>query len=103
MSETILERDPLSMNGQARFPGTRITVRIFLDYLAAGVSVDELCGPHYYPQLTVDQCHAVLDRLRYLADSDDGRAGGHIHEQVLIPAPSRQHSTELRVGPALGG
>ena len=86
MSETILERDPLSMNGQARFPGTRITVRIFLDYLAAGVSVDELCGPHYYPQLTVDQCHAVLDRLRFLADTDDGHAGRDIREHVHAPA-----------------
>ena len=82
MGETILERDPLSMSGQARFPGTRITVRIFLDYLAAGVGVDELCGPHYYPQLTVDQCHAVLDRLRYLADTDDGHAVDGDYEHV---------------------
>ncbi len=86
MGETILERDPLSMSGQARFPGTRITVRIFLDYLAAGVGVEELCGPHYYPQLTVDQCHAVLDRLRYLADTDDGHAARDSHEHVRIPA-----------------
>lgn len=85
MSEVLLERDPLSMGGAARFPGTRVSVGIFLGYLARGVSVEEFCGPHYYPYIKPDDCHAVLEYLRELADKADDHAIALDREGCSVP------------------
>ena len=85
MSEALLERDPLSMDGAARFPGTRISVGIFLGYLARGVSVEEFCGPSYYPYIKPDHCHAVLEHLRELADTADDHAVVPDREGCRVP------------------
>ncbi len=55
--------DPAVCHGKACIKGTRITVSVVLDNLAAGVSVEELLQS--YPTLTRE---AVLAALAYAAE-----------------------------------
>lgn len=47
-------------HGKPVFKGTRIMVHLVLDLLEAGVSVEDITGPEYYPQLTKKHIEAVL-------------------------------------------
>jgi uncharacterized protein (DUF433 family) len=51
--------DPTICRGQACIKGTRITVAVVLDNLAAGVSVDELLKA--YRTLSADDVRAALE------------------------------------------
>ena len=57
--------DPTVCHGQACITGTRITVSVVLDNLAAGVSLDELTSS--YPSLTPDAIHAAIAYAAELA------------------------------------
>ena len=56
--------DQTICNGEPCIRGTRIMVRVLLDNIAAGVSVDELLAS--YPSLTRDDVHAAM---RYSGDA----------------------------------
>lgn len=61
MPESLLERveiDPEVMLGKPVIRGTRITVEILLEKLAAGSSVEEILGD--YPRLTREDVLAAL-------------------------------------------
>lgn len=51
--------DPEIVHGKPRVRGTRITVQVVLELLAAGSSIDELL--HDYDELTRDDVLAVLE------------------------------------------
>ncbi|MEL6674370.1 MAG: DUF433 domain-containing protein [Bacteroidota bacterium] len=55
---TIIEVDPEVMMGKPVIKGTRITVDMILEELAAGVSLPELVQAH--PRLTLEGAYAAL-------------------------------------------
>lgn len=63
MSATKIVSDPKVMMGKPVIAGTRITVELIMEKLAAGESVDEILGAH--PHLPDD---AVSVALRFAAD-----------------------------------
>ena len=52
--------DPNICHGKPRFKGTRIMVYLVLELLESGVSIEEITGPNYYPQLTRKHIEAAL-------------------------------------------
>jgi len=52
--------DPHICHGKPCFKGTRIMVYLVLELLEAGVPVEEIIGPDYYPQLTRKHVEAAL-------------------------------------------
>ena len=52
--------DPRICHGKPCFKGTRIMVYLVLELLEAGVPVEEIIGPNYYPQLTRKHIEAAL-------------------------------------------
>lgn len=52
--------DPAVCHGKPCFKGTRITVHLVLGLLEAGVPIDEIIGPTYYPHLTRKHIEAGL-------------------------------------------
>jgi len=54
--------DPLVCHGKACIKGTRVTVSVVLDNLAAGVGQDEILKS--YPSLTVDEIQAAIAYAR---------------------------------------
>lgn len=67
----LIEATPGVRSGKPRFVGTRITVYDVLDYLAAGMSSEEIVAD--FPELTADHVRAALEfaalRERRLATS----------------------------------
>jgi uncharacterized protein (DUF433 family) len=67
----LIESTPAVRSGKPRFVGTRITVYDVLEYLAAGMSTDEIIAD--FPELTADHVRAALEfaamRERRLASS----------------------------------
>ena len=53
----LIVRDPAICHGQAVVRGTRITVSVILDALAAGMTEDEILPE--YPTLTIDGIRAA--------------------------------------------
>ncbi len=58
MQETLIVSDPAVMMGKPVIRGTRITVELILEKLAAGESEEQILGAH--PRLTSDAVHAAL-------------------------------------------
>ena len=52
--------DPLRCGGRPCIRGHRIPAELILDLLASGVTPRELCGPEYYPSLTLDDILACI-------------------------------------------
>ena len=52
--------NPAVCHGKPCFKGTRIMVYLVLELLEAGVPVEEIIGPNYYPQLTKKHVEAAL-------------------------------------------
>ena len=52
--------NPQVCHGKPCFKGTRIMVYLVLELLQAGVPVEEIIGPNYYPQLTRKHIEAAL-------------------------------------------
>ena len=58
MEQNLIVSDPAVMMGKAIVRGTRITVELILEKLAAGETMDDLLEEH--PRLTRDAIHAAL-------------------------------------------
>ena len=59
MANHLIQSDPSVMMGKAVVSGTRITVELILEKLAAGETVEQLIEAH--PRLTKDAVCAALD------------------------------------------
>ena len=57
MSQTLITSDPKIMMGKPTITGTRITVELILDKLAAGESLDQILSEH--PRLTEEGIRAA--------------------------------------------
>ena len=64
MKNDLIKSDPSIMMGKPVVVGTRITVELILEKLAAGETIDQLLQAH--PRLTKD---AVLAALAYAAEA----------------------------------
>lgn len=58
MAETMIASDPAVMMGKPVIAGTRITVELILEKLAAGETIEDLLEAH--PRLTRDGVRAAL-------------------------------------------
>ena len=58
MKNKLIQSDPLILHGKPVIAGTRITVELILEKLAAGETVEEILKAH--PRLTKDGVHAAL-------------------------------------------
>ena len=58
MSEELIQSDPAVMMGKPVVAGTRITVELILDKLAAGETIEQMLEAH--PRLTREGIHAAL-------------------------------------------
>ncbi len=58
MPETLISSDPKIMMGKPTVTGTRITVELILEKLAAGETVDQLLSEH--PRLTAEAIRAAM-------------------------------------------
>jgi uncharacterized protein (DUF433 family) len=71
MSLHLIESTPSVRSGKPRFVGTRITVYDVLEYLAAGMTTEEIVAD--FPELSADHVRAALAfaalRERRLASS----------------------------------
>ena len=61
--------DPNICHGKPCFKGTRIMVHLVLDLMEEGVSIENITGPDYYPQLTEDHVRAALHYASQLLKS----------------------------------
>lgn len=59
MSETLIQSDPSIMMGKPVVAGTRITVELILEKLAAGETIDQILDAH--SRLTREGVLAALD------------------------------------------
>lgn len=59
MPESLIETNPKIMMGKPVVAGTRITVELILEKLAAGETVEQLL--HAYPRLSESAIRAALD------------------------------------------
>jgi uncharacterized protein (DUF433 family) len=59
MSERVIQSDPSIMMGKPVVTGTRITVELILEKLAAGETIDEILDAH--PRLSREAVLAALD------------------------------------------
>ena len=59
MTHSLIESNPSIMMGKPVVVGTRITVELILEKLAAGESVEQIIGSH--PRLTREAVYAALD------------------------------------------
>ena len=76
MSESLIQSNPAVMMGKPVVVGTRITVELILEKLAAGETIDEILDAH--PRLTRDGVLAALDFAARALRSD-----------VIYPLPQK--------------
>ena len=74
MGQSLISSDPAVMMGKPVVAGTRITVELILEKLAAGETIDDLLDAH--PRLTRE---AVLGALAFAAEA--------LKADVVYPAP----------------
>jgi uncharacterized protein (DUF433 family) len=58
MPQTLITSDPKIMMGKPTITGTRITVELILEKLAAGETMDQLLSEH--PRLTAEDIRAAI-------------------------------------------
>ena len=73
-SENIIVSDPLVMMGKPTIAGTRITVELILEKLAAGETIQQILDEH--PHLNLEAIHAAL---AFAADA--------LRADVIYPQP----------------
>lgn len=61
-----ITRDPEIHSGAAVFTGTRVAVRILLDYLAEGQTIEEFL--RHYPSVSREQTVRALEEIEGLLD-----------------------------------
>ena len=66
MTDTLINRDPDILGGTPVFAGTRVPVRILMEYLEAGDRLDEFLENH--PTVSRNQALGVLDRAKAMLD-----------------------------------
>ena len=76
MSDRLIQSDPKIMMGKPVVAGTRITVELILEKLAAGETVEQILDAH--PRLTKE---AVLAALQFAADA--------LKADVVYPVPEK--------------
>jgi uncharacterized protein (DUF433 family) len=76
MSNQLIQADPKIMMGKPVVAGTRITVELILEKLAAGETVEQILDAH--PRLTKE---AILAALQFAADALKG--------DVVYPVPEK--------------
>ena len=72
MSDGLIDRNPDILGGTPVFAGTRVPVRILLEYLEAGDRLDDFL--HDFPSVSGDQAVAVLERARVILASEQDEA-----------------------------
>ena len=58
MTDTLIERNPETLGGTPVFAGTRVPVRILMDYLEAGDRLDQFLDD--FPTVTREQAEALI-------------------------------------------
>ena len=76
MSDQLIQSDPKIMMGKPVIAGTRITVELILEKLAAGETIEQILDEH--PRLTKQ---AVLAAIRFAADA--------LKADVVYPFPEK--------------
>jgi len=76
MNNQLIQSDPRIMMGKPVVAGTRITVELILEKLAAGETVEQILDAH--PRLTKE---AVLAALQFAADA--------LKADVVYPVPEK--------------
>lgn len=66
MPDTLINRDPEILGGTPVFFGTRVPVRILIDYLEAGDPLDEFLDNH--PTVNRGQAVGVLERAKSMLE-----------------------------------
>ncbi len=74
MDKAVIQSDPAIMMGKPVISGTRITVELILEKLAAGETIEQIIEAH--PKLTRDSILAALDF-----------AARCLHSDVIYPVP----------------
>jgi uncharacterized protein (DUF433 family) len=64
----LIDADPTVVHGQGRIRGTRIPVSVILDYLAAGMTEEQIRAE--YPSLPRGTVAAAVSYAAYLARED---------------------------------
>src|SRR5262245_9520777 len=72
MAEALISSDPRIMMGKPTVAGTRITVELILEKLAAGESVEQILSEH--PRLTVEGVRAAIGFAKGSHEQDRLRA-----------------------------
>lgn len=62
MDDALIVRNPAILGGTPVFAGTRVPVRILMEYLEAGDRLDEFL--HHFPTVSRDQAITVLERAK---------------------------------------
>ncbi|MCI0641171.1 MAG: DUF433 domain-containing protein [Gemmataceae bacterium] len=83
MQDTLIVADPAVMMGKPVVAGTRITVELILEKLAAGESIQDLLAAH--PRLTQEGILAALDFAKKVLKTD-----------LVYPAPGSPHELASR-------
>ena len=68
MTNHLIQSDPSVMMGKPVVAGTRITVELILEKLAAGETIDQVVEAH--PRLTKDAVYAALDFAAQVLHAD---------------------------------
>jgi uncharacterized protein (DUF433 family) len=76
MLDAIIQSDPKIMMGKPFIAGTRITVELILEKLAAGETIEQILGAH--PRLTKE---SVLKALEYAAQV--------LRSDIIYPIPGK--------------
>jgi len=76
MSDQLIQSDPKIMMGKPVVAGTRITVELILEKLAAGETIEQILEEH--PRLTKQ---AVLAAIQFAADA--------LKADVVYPSPEK--------------
>ena len=66
MPDALINRDPEILGGTPVFFGTRVPVRVLIDYMEAGDTLDEFLDNH--PTVSRDQAVGVLERVKSMLD-----------------------------------
>ena len=74
MTDTLINRDPDILGGTPVFSGTRVPIRILMEYLEAGDRLDEFLENH--PTVSLNQAVGVLERAKAMLD-------GHLNEAAV--------------------
>ena len=76
MNEELIDRNTDVLGGTPVFAGTRVPVRILMEHLEAGDSLDDLLDD--YPTVKREQAVALLERLKAQAKANERSLEGEV-------------------------